>query len=75
MKDVAIDPFDFVTIASVCMGVYKTKHLLEEWKVNLNGGKEWKKGKSRSMVEGQVGERRRNELKKKRKNVPTIANS
>lgn len=40
MKDVAIDPFDFVTIASVCMGLYKTKHLQEEWKVQLNGGQE-----------------------------------
>ena len=45
IKDVAIDPFDFVTIASVCMGVYKTKHLQEEWKVQLNGGQEWKKAK------------------------------
>ena len=30
MKVVAIDPFDYVTIASVCMGVYKTKYLQEE---------------------------------------------
>ena len=30
MKMVAIDPFEYVTIASVCMGVYKTKHLQEE---------------------------------------------
>ena len=45
VKDVAIDPFDYVTIASVCMGVYKTKYLEEEWKVKLNGGHTWIKAK------------------------------
>ena len=41
----AIDPFDYVMIASVCMGLYKTKHLQEEWKLKLAGGQEWKKVK------------------------------
>ena len=45
MKYVSIDPFDYVTIASVCMGIYKTKYLEEEWQVKLNGGSEWKKAK------------------------------
>jgi len=31
----AIDPFAFVTIASVCMGVFRGKFLPEEWKVLL----------------------------------------
>ena len=34
-----------LTIASVCMGTYKTKYLEEEWKVKLDGGQEWKKAK------------------------------
>ena len=29
----AVDPFDSVTIASVCMNVYRTKFLEEEWRV------------------------------------------
>lgn len=29
MKDVAIDPFEYVMIASVCMGTYNTKYLQE----------------------------------------------
>ena len=37
MKVVAIDPFDYVMIATVCMGLYKTKHLQEEWKLKLAG--------------------------------------
>ena len=28
-----VDPFDYVTIASVCMGIFRTKYLREEWKV------------------------------------------
>ncbi|KAL5019204.1 hypothetical protein ScPMuIL_004926, partial [Solemya velum] len=32
----AIDPFDYVTIASVCMGVYKTKFLEEKLRVKLD---------------------------------------
>ena len=31
----AIDPFNYVTIASVCMGIYRWKFLEEEWKVDL----------------------------------------
>ena len=34
-----------LTIASVCMGIYKTKYLEEEWKVKLDGGQELKKAK------------------------------
>ena len=33
----AVDPFDLVTIASVCMNVYRTKFLEEEWRVKLAG--------------------------------------
>ena len=33
----AVDPFDSVTIASVCMNVYRTKFLEEEWRVKLAG--------------------------------------
>ena len=32
-----MDPFDSVTIASVCMNVYRTKFLEEEWGVKLSG--------------------------------------
>jgi hypothetical protein len=32
----AIDPFDYVTIASVCMGVYRRKFLEETWRVRLS---------------------------------------
>ena len=45
MKDVAKDPFYYVTIASLCMFVYKMKNLQEEWKVKLDGEQEWKKAK------------------------------
>ena len=41
----AVDPFDSVTIASVCMSVYRTKFLEEEWRVKLAGEKDWKKAK------------------------------
>ena len=37
----AVDPFDSVTIASVCMNVFRTKFLEEEWRVQLNGQDEW----------------------------------
>jgi hypothetical protein len=37
----AVDPFDSVTIASVCMNVFRTKFLEEEWKVQMNNEKEW----------------------------------
>ena len=37
----AVDPFDSVTIASVCMNVFRTKFLEEEWKVQLNDRDEW----------------------------------
>ena len=31
----AVDPFSYLTIASVCLGVFKTKFISEEWKVLL----------------------------------------
>ena len=37
----AVDPFDSVTIASVCMNVYRTKFLEEEWRVKLAGESGW----------------------------------
>ena len=37
----AVDPFDSVTIASVCMNVYRTKFLEEEWRVKLAEDKNW----------------------------------
>ena len=37
----AVDPFDSVTIASVCMNVYRTKFLEEEWRVKLVGDSDW----------------------------------
>ena len=36
-----VDPFDSVTIASVCMNVYRTKFLEEEWRVKLAGDSDW----------------------------------
>ena len=42
---VAIDPFDSVTIASVCMNVYRTKFLEEEWRVKLSGKSDWTRAK------------------------------
>ena len=36
-----MDPFDSVTIASVCMNVYRTKFLEEEWRVKLAGDSDW----------------------------------
>ena len=37
----AVDPFDSVTIASVCMNVFRTKFIEEEWRVKLEGKNEW----------------------------------
>ena len=31
----AVDPFNYITIASVCMGIYRWKFLEEEWRVDL----------------------------------------
>ena len=37
----AVDPFDSVTIASVCMNVFRTKFIEEEWRGKLEGKNEW----------------------------------
>ena len=37
----AKDPFDSVTIASVCMNVFRTKFIEEEWRVKLEGRHSW----------------------------------
>ena len=37
----AVDPFDSVTNASVCMNVYRTKFLEEEWRVKLAEDTNW----------------------------------
>ena len=37
----AVDPFNSVTIGSVCMNVYRTKFLEEEWRVKLAGDSNW----------------------------------
>ena len=36
-----VDPFDSVTIALVCMNVYRTKFLEEEWRVKLARESGW----------------------------------
>ena len=36
----AVDPFDSVTIASVCMNVFRTIVIEEEWRVKLEGKNE-----------------------------------
>ena len=36
----AVDPFDSVTIASVCMNVFRTK-FIENWTVKLDGRRSW----------------------------------
>ena len=41
----SVDPFDSVTIASVCMNVYRTKFLEEEWRVKLLGDSDWTRAK------------------------------
>ena len=37
----AVDPFDSVTIALVCMNVYRTKFLKEKWRVKLAEDTNW----------------------------------
>ena len=37
----AMDPFDSVTIASVCMNLFRTKFIEEEWIVKLEGRCTW----------------------------------
>ena len=41
----AVDPFDSVTIPSLCMNVYRTKFLKEEWRVKLAKDMNWLKAK------------------------------
>ena len=41
----AIDPFDSVTIASVCMNVYRTKFMEKEWRVKFSGKSDWTRAK------------------------------
>ena len=41
----SVDPFDSVTIASVCMNVYRTKFLEEKWRVKLSGDSDWTRAK------------------------------
>ena len=36
-----MDPFDSVTIASVCMNVFRTKFIEEEWRLKLEGRHSW----------------------------------
>ena len=31
--DNPIDPFDYITIASLCMGMFRAKFLPEKWKI------------------------------------------
>ena len=33
MYEHAVDPFSFLTIASVCMGIFRGKFLTEKWSV------------------------------------------
>ena len=37
----AVDPFDSVTIVSVCTNVFRTKFIEEEWRVKLEGRHSW----------------------------------
>ena len=37
----AVDSFDSVTIASVCMNVFRTKFIEEDWTVKLDGRSSW----------------------------------
>ena len=46
----AVDPFDSVTIASVCMNIFRTKFLEETWKVQLDDRDEWIPAKLREGV-------------------------
>ncbi|XP_041361918.1 uncharacterized protein LOC121377887 [Gigantopelta aegis] len=34
-QETGVDPYDYTTIAGVCMGIFKRKFLKEEWKVRL----------------------------------------
>ena len=36
-----MDPFDSVTIASICMNVFRTKFIEEEWNIKLEGRQAW----------------------------------
>ncbi|XP_060564754.1 uncharacterized protein LOC132723964 [Ruditapes philippinarum] len=54
----AVDPFDSVTIASVCMNVFRTKFLEEEWKVKLEGRDDWIPSK---LIDGKLYVLRENE--------------
>jgi hypothetical protein len=54
----AVDPFDSVTIASVCMNVFRTKFLEEEWKVKLEGNDDWIPSK---LIDGKLYVLRGNE--------------
>jgi G:T-mismatch repair DNA endonuclease (very short patch repair protein) len=54
----AVDPFDSVTIASVCMNVFRTKFLEEEWKVKLEGDTDWIPAK---VLDGKLSVKRGNE--------------
>ncbi|OOY49400.1 hypothetical protein BOV97_12840 [Solemya velum gill symbiont] len=47
----AVDPYHYVTIASVCMGIYRTKFLEEKWRVRVSGEDDWIPAK---MVEGKL---------------------
>ena len=37
----AADPFDSVTIASICMNMFRTKFIEEDWTVKLDGRQSW----------------------------------
>ncbi len=47
----AVDPFNSVTIASVCMNIYRTKYLEEELRVQLDNGIIWIRAKE---IEGKI---------------------
>jgi hypothetical protein len=36
-----VDPFDYTTIASVCMGIFKTKFLEETWYIKFKDDDHW----------------------------------
>ena len=53
-----VDPFQYLTIASVCMATFKHKFLVEEWEVKLEGSDVsyyaiLKEGKLKVLVDGQ----------------------
>ena len=45
-----IDLFDAMTIASICMNVYRTKFLQEEWRVKLSGKSDWTRQNTRMVT-------------------------